>query len=142
MILRIIDKLWLGNCDYTAEYLKENNIGAILNVAKEVPGPGEDHDEDIAYLHVPLVDGHAIPSQTVKNAIDFIDHHIHCDKARVLVHCKGGHSRSPAFIMGYLMLHGFSCSEAEALVVMRAGKDWGVWPNRITLDSVKDAMER
>ncbi|KAF3790381.1 Protein-tyrosine-phosphatase [Nymphaea thermarum] len=94
----IPDFLYLGSYDNAsrAELLKTQGISRVLNT---VPACQNLYKNSFTY-HC-LKEEEKLP---FGDAIQFIDH-CEKDKARVLVHCMSGRSRSPAIVIAYLMKH-------------------------------------
>jgi predicted protein tyrosine phosphatase len=59
------------------------------------------------------------------------------EEDRLLVHCKAGHSRSPAILMGVLMQHGMSAGDAfESVLQIRPA----AIPNRMMVDLIDEVL--
>lgn len=85
--------------------LHEDGVRAVLNMQAEYPGPLAAYaalHPPIKSLRIPVVD-HTEPTvQQLIEAVDFISAH-RARGERVLVHCKGGHGRSAAVAMAWLI---------------------------------------
>ena len=97
--LEIIKNLYLGNSQTPKklELLKKYNIIAIINIsAGKILYPSE-----IEYLKINMTDS---SESNISPHLDLVVEFIHkyISKGCVLVHCQGGISRSPAFIVAYL----------------------------------------
>ena len=84
-------------------FLTENNITCILNVAKSTYSIYYDESLNIDVLKIPLIDH---PSENIKIELDlgysFINLSI-LQNRNILVHCVAGISRSSTFVLYYLM---------------------------------------
>lgn len=99
----IIPKLWLGNESAACSplsVLKKHSIGCILTVGF---GIKQIHQKDIEYHRVKAID---LPVfniiQFLPECMKFISEGMSSGNA-VLVHCKGGISRSASIVLGFLM---------------------------------------
>ncbi len=85
--------------------LHEQGVRAVVNLQAEYGGPVRAYaalDPPIEQLWLPVID-HTEPSVgQLEKAVAFIELH-RMRGARVLVHCKGGHGRSAAVAMAWLM---------------------------------------
>jgi atypical dual specificity phosphatase len=85
--------------------LHDDRVRAIVNMQAEYPGPLAAYaalQPPIEQLHIPVVD-HTEPSLAqLEQAVDFIARR-RARGERVLIHCKGGHGRSAAVAMAWLM---------------------------------------
>lgn len=98
-------KIFLGTYEDSKDlkFIENKNIGSIVCVMKEKPFLSEIKKE-INFLHIP-VDDHCNEkiSDYFQTFIKFIDENIKSRK-NILVHCYMGISRSPSFIISYLIL--------------------------------------
>ena len=89
-------------------WLHRDGVRAVVNMQAEYGGPTAAYAAlrpPIAQLHLPVVD-HTEPSaRLLEQAVAFIARH-RSKGHRVLVHCKGGHGRSAAVAMAWLMSEG------------------------------------
>lgn len=85
--------------------LHEDGVRAVVNLCAEYGGPVKAYAAmrpPIEQLHLPVVD-HVEPSvEVLEQAVDFIAAQ-RARGRRVLVHCKGGHGRSAAVAMAWLV---------------------------------------
>lgn len=110
----IIDKLYLGSRnDALSESFMTETDTAVLNVAYDA----EKSPYCINYLHIPLEDTYderILPH--FDTAIHFIRDNLE-NNVRVLVHCVAGISRSPPFVICYLMaVYGMTYGDAHKKV--------------------------
>ncbi|CAF1597814.1 unnamed protein product [Adineta steineri] len=114
----IIPGLYLGN-SHDAEninLLKQNNIQTIINISTSIPCYFE-NEKCFDYQQLPC---HDSSSQNIlqyfETTFEYMDEKLSSNK-NILVHCQGGVSRSPSFIIGYLMkYHSKTFDEAHQLV--------------------------
>src|SRR5277367_1027959 len=123
----IVNNLWLGS-QHDANELVRNNpekITAILNVRgpDNYQPPGRDQSAEHfgkAYKWIPAPDSGMISSAHTREALLWLQEQT--DKQeRILIHCMHGISRSPGFLVAFLVKSGISSSleEAKARVVAR-----------------------
>jgi hypothetical protein len=102
----ILSGLYLGNARDAEDLnlLKQNQIKTVINISTSIPCAFED-DKTFEYLRVPC---HDTCKQNIlqhfETTFEYIHKRLLADK-KILVHCQGGVSRSPSFIIGYLMRH-------------------------------------
>lgn len=104
-IQKISDKLYLACRLFPSdiEYLKNNGVGAILDATAEFSGLNySSHDENLAYLNIPILDHSAPHKSDLQHAINWIDHQISIGNA-VAVHCALGRGRSVLIMAAYLL---------------------------------------
>src|SRR6266581_2106295 len=120
MMHHIVNNLWLGSQD-DADKLVRNNpekITAILNVrgADAYDPPGRDQaaeHPDKAYKWIPASDIGTISPKHVKEALLWLREQTD-KRERILIHCKHGISRSPAFLAAFMVESGISPSVEAA----------------------------
>ena len=101
-----------------AEELYNNGVRAVVNCQDEYAGPVQSYKRlGIKQLHLPIVD-HVEPSvNQLHEAVAFIDQYsLSKDTtiAQVYCHCKGGHGRSAAIAICWLMhKHGLDPIQAQ-----------------------------
>jgi len=116
----IVNNLWLGSQRDADELVRNNpeKITAILNVRgpDAYDPPGRDQSAEHpgkAYKWIPAPDIEIIYPQHVKEALLWLREQT--DKgARILIHCKHGISRSPAFLAAFMVESGISSNLEEA----------------------------
>jgi GGDEF domain-containing protein len=117
---RITNNLWLGSQRDADDLVRHNpqNITAILNVRgpDAYQPPGRDQSADHPgkpYKWIPAPDIGVISAQHTKEALAWLQqqtdsHH------RILIHCKHGISRSPAFLAAFLVKTGIAANLEDA----------------------------
>ena len=117
-MFEIIENLYLANekTIRNLELLKENNITAIVNCAKEIPCYYE--SDNIDYYHIPVIDTEDIEENNkmfryLEDAYWFIKDYLDKNN-KVIVHCKQAIQRSPTVIAAYLM-KSYKLSMEEAI---------------------------
>ncbi|GAB3028360.1 diacylglycerol kinase family protein [Bowmanella dokdonensis] len=97
------------------EYLKQEKVGAILDVTCEFDGLDWSLiGEDIAYLNIPVLDHAAPRSSQMNQALHWI-HHQHKRGRKVLIHCALGRGRSVLVLAAYLLAKRGKGSATEVL---------------------------
>jgi atypical dual specificity phosphatase len=100
------------------EDLYKNGVRGVINCQDEYVGPVEKYKKmGMKQLHIPIVD-HVEPTfEELKSAIRFIDEYSLSEDttiAQVYCHCKGGHGRSAAIAICWLMYrHGLDPVSAQ-----------------------------
>src|SRR5882672_2615658 len=125
----IVNNLWLGSQRDADELVRNNpeKITAILNVRgpDAYDPPGRDQSAEHpgkAYKWIPAPDIEIIYPQHVKEALLWLREQT--DKgARILIHCKHGISRSPAFLAAFMVESGISSSLEEAKATISVHRD-------------------
>lgn len=103
-ISQIIPGLFLGNARDAEDLnvLQENQIQTIVNISTSIPCFHESN-KSFDYITVPC---HDSSNQNILQYFESTFERIHqklSNKKNILVHCQGGVSRSPSFVIGYLM---------------------------------------
>ena len=125
----LINNLWLGSQQDADELIRNNpdKITAILNVrgADAYKPPGRDQSREHpgkAYKWIPAPDTGVIYPEHVKEALVWLQEQT--DKGeRILIHCKYGISRSPAFLAAFIVESGISPSLEEAKAAISVHRD-------------------
>jgi predicted protein tyrosine phosphatase len=120
MMHHIVNNLWLGS-QHDADELVRNNpekITAILNVrgADAYDPPGRDQAPEHpgkAYKWIPAPDIGTISPKQVREALLWLREQTD-KREQILIHCKHGISRSPAFLAAFMVESGISPSLEEA----------------------------
>ena len=137
----IINNLWLGS-QQDADELVHNNpekITAILNVrgADAYKPPGRDQASehpDKMYKWIPAPDTGVIYPEHVKEALLWLQEQTD-KRERILIHCKYGISRSPAFLAAFMVESGISSSLEGAKATISAHRD--VQPATLIVEPVR-----
>jgi len=129
----ILHNLAIGGYEYALKPPSE--ITALLNVAKE-----KDIETERLYYKVPIIDMQPVPSEQMKEAVEWIRDHI--DRYKILVFCNAGVGRSPSVVIGYLCcFKGLSFGEAVEFVAKRK-PDISILPGLIrTIGDVKSSIK-
>ena len=118
----VSDKLYLGSAYNAADRstLQRLNIGAVVNVACEVPTY---HHDLCEYLHEPIWDDSVAVFETsrMERIISFISD-AHSRGLNVLVHCVMGQSRSVAVVSWYISSQTGCTLEDAVKQVERSGR--------------------
>tara|TARA_B100001094_G_scaffold304465_1_gene333451 strand:- start:41 stop:631 length:591 start_codon:yes stop_codon:yes gene_type:complete len=99
----IIDNIYLGNAYNASNWinLKNNNIGLIINITKEIPNY---YINDIEYYNIYIKDTN--DSDILSHLDKFIEkvelYNSKSEKQNILIHCYMGSSRSASLVVGYL----------------------------------------
>jgi hypothetical protein len=100
----VIPGLYLGNAHDAEDknFLEQNEIKCIINISTTIPCYHE-NETLFDYYHLPCNDTcHENILQHFDKTFEYIHKKLSLNQ-NVLVHCQGGISRSPSFIIGYLM---------------------------------------
>jgi len=129
MMDHIINNLWLGSQQDADELVRNNpeKITAILNVrgADAYKPPGRDQAAEHpgkAYKWIPAPDTGVIYPEHVKEALLWLQEQTD-KRERILIHCKHGISRSPAFLAAFMVESGISSSLEEAKATISIHRD-------------------
>lgn len=122
-ISQIIPGLFLGNSRDAEDLnvLRGNQIRTIVNISTSIPCFHE-NDKTIEYIPVPC---HDSPNQNILQYFESIFEVIHArlsSNQNILVHCQGGVSRSPSFVIGYLMKYHSKTFEQAYEIVKKQRK--------------------
>ncbi len=129
MMDHIINNLWLGTQQDADELVRNNpeKITAILNVrgTDAYKPPGRDQSAEHpgkVYKWIPAPDTGVIHPEHVREALVWLQEQT--DKGeRILIHCKYGISRSPAFLAAFMVESGISSSLEEAKATISVHRD-------------------
>ena len=140
----IVNNLWLGSQDDADKLVRHNpeKITAILNVrgADAYHPPGRDQSAEHpgkAYKWIPAPDIGTISPKHVREALVWLREQTD-KKERILLHCKYGISRSPAFLAAFMVDSGISRSLEEAKA--RISVHRRVHPAAQTVEYVKPVL--
>jgi len=144
MMHHIINNLWLGSQQDADELVRNNpeKITAILNVrgADDYKPAGRDQASehpDKAYKWIPAPDTGVIYPDHVKEALLWLREQ--ADKhERILIHCKHGISRSPAFLAAFMVESGISSSLEEAKATISVHR--AVQPATLIVEPVRHVV--
>ncbi|UJR38368.1 hypothetical protein I4U23_031038 [Adineta vaga] len=114
----ILPGLFLGSSRDAEDLtnLQNNHIHTIINISTSIPCYFE-NDKLFDYYRLPCHDSsNQNILQYFESTFDYIQEKL-STKKNILVHCQGGVSRSPSFIMGYLMkYHSKTFEQAHQFV--------------------------
>ena len=140
----IVNNLWLGSQDDADKLVRHNpeKITAILNVrgADAYHPPGRDQSAEHpgkAYKWIPAPDIGTISPKHVREALVWLREQTDKNE-RILLHCKYGISRSPAFLAAFMVESGISPSPEEAKA--RISVHRRVQPAALTVEHVKPVL--
>lgn len=121
---KIIDNLYLGDkhCANDQLFLHSHNIKVIINCADDCNTPLFITDTkttfdvttnltSFMYVHFKIVDHSDSPINDYLHDANLIIYNSLKRENGVLIHCKEGISRSPTFIINYLMNYGFDINK-------------------------------
>jgi predicted protein tyrosine phosphatase len=140
----IVNNLWLGGQRDADQLVRNNpeNITAILNVrgpdAYDPPGRNQSEEHPgKAYKWIPAPDIEIIYPQHVKEAVLWLREQMQKGE-RILIHCKHGISRSPAFLAAFMVESGISRNLEEARTTIAARRE--VYPATQIAEHVKPVV--
>src|SRR5258706_7118199 len=129
MMHHIVNNLWLGSQQDEDELIrnKPEKSTAILNVrgADAYRPPGRDQAAEHPgklYKWIPAPDTGVIHPEHVKEALLWLQEQTD-KRERILIHCKHGISRSPAFLAAFMVESGISSSLEEAKAAISVHRD-------------------
>jgi GGDEF domain-containing protein len=141
MMDHIINNLWLGSQQDADELIRDNpeKISAILNVrgADAYKPPGRDQASEHPgkmYKWIPAPDTGVIYPEHVKEALVWLQEQTD-KRERILIHCKYGISRSPAFLAAFMVESGISSTLEEAKTAISVHRD--VQPATLIVEPVR-----
>ncbi len=103
----VVPRLWIGDmfAAQDANFMKRNNIQAVLNATPDIPNLFADHG--VEYMRLEINDN--LEPIEIKKMADYLPHAISfiyknrdIDNKNVLVHCHAGRQRSAACVAAYL----------------------------------------
>ena len=104
---QILPGLWIGNFDSSQDidFLKKNNIKAILNCTIDAPNK---YPSKFEYMRIPVEDSLQkedleLMKEYLPIGVLFIRKHLITQKNNILVHCMAGKERSCSVVAGYLL---------------------------------------
>ena len=122
----IVDNLWLGNQEDADALIRHNPdaITAILNVRGPDAYRPAGHDQSAehpgkAYKWIPAPDTGKVWPGHVAEAVAWLAQQT-LDGRRILIHCKFGISRSPAFLAAFMVKSGLSADLDQARAAISA----------------------
>lgn len=110
-----VGRLPLNNYDVDIIRNEPYNIGAIINMCIEATGPTHEYQKyDIKYLHLKTTDTLPPKLNDIKQAMEFIEEFVSTkdnaiselemeNNKRILIHCRGGRSRSATVALCWLL---------------------------------------
>ena len=120
---KIAPGLWVGSCwDANGSFIRSAGIDRVLSVCHSIPSPSV---ADVATCHSICVEDS--PDEDILDKFAEANEFISGGE-NILVHCDGGISRSPSFVMAYLMWKD-GISAREAADIVNAGRPF-INPNR------------
>lgn len=126
-VSKIMNHIYLGNINSAKdkEFMKKNNIKAVLNCSKEKDIPNYFCNLNIEYMRMPIDDSlkqkdFDLMYKLLPCGIEFIHKHADILKQNIFVHCHMGRQRSSTFICGYLIeKHGLSPDDACKFILKK-----------------------
>lgn len=108
----ILENLAIGNYQDALE--PPSDINALLCVAQEL----DIYEATLLYYKVPIVDMQPIPTDQLKESVEWIRSNISSHK--IMVFCNAGVGRSPSVVIAYLCcVLGYSFGNAVEYVAIR-----------------------
>jgi GGDEF domain-containing protein len=140
----IVNNLWLGSQDDADKLVRHNpeKITAILNVRGKdaYHPPGRDQSAEHpgkAYKWIPAPDIGTVSPKHVREALVWLREQTDKNE-RILLHCKYGISRSPAFLAAFMVESGISPSLEAARATISVHRR--VQPAVLTVEHVKPVL--
>lgn len=107
MMIKINEKLFVSNRNYTRKLLDSVGIRCVINLSHE--------QTPFQNMQIPLFDGPGNRWWDIVSAVDEVEKHI-TQGENVLVNCDAGNSRSPLIIVLYLVRTGMSLDDALTFI--------------------------
>jgi len=111
MINKILDRLYVGDAEYTPQDIERYKINYVINLC------GKERNSDSIRIHIPDTGDQNLFH--VRHIMTTLEHEMLVKKNRVLVNCRAGMSRSPFIIALYLESIGMSFDEAVEFITQR-----------------------
>jgi len=91
---RILPGLWHGGCPVDFDWVHQEGIDVVVDLADADAFPPSSDVDDLTYLKCPLVDGETVPDSGVTLRLAHLVAGLVRDGHTVLVHCTFGRNRS------------------------------------------------
>src|SRR3981081_3653298 len=144
MMYHSFNNLWLGGQQDADELVRNNpeKITAILNVrgADAYKPPGRDQAAEHPgklYKWIPAPDTGVVYPEHVREALVWLQEQTD-KRERILIHCKYGISRSPAFLAAFMVESGISSTLEGAKTTISVRRD--VQPATLIAEPVRRAV--
>lgn len=110
MIVKILDRVFIGDSDYVDKDLEDCGINYVINVG------GHKTNLEDRWIH--LSDDGYNDFQNILDAVNLLTTKVYFGN-RVLVHCRAGLSRSPFIVSKFLERFGYSKFDAVEFIKTR-----------------------
>ncbi|MBX3085747.1 MAG: dual specificity protein phosphatase family protein [Anaerolineae bacterium] len=109
----IVDGVYISGAEVlnTPRLLRRAGIKHVLKLYQDEPHV----PDELCVLEIPIADAQYISKANLNRGVDFIMRQV-AEGNRVLVMCAAGMSRSPAFMLAYLLENSYDAREAYALL--------------------------
>ncbi len=121
---KMTNRIFIGNSDAAKnrEFLKSNNIKAVLNCTTDVPNYSR-NDAGIEYMRIPVEDSlkekdYKLMFKYLPVAVEFIHKHADIENHNILIHCWAGQQRSAVTVLAYLITKKGKTLEAATKCMM------------------------
>jgi len=111
---RILPGLWHGGCPVDFDWVRDEGIDVVVDLADADAFPPASDVSDLTYLKCPLVDGEAVPDSGVTLRLASLVAGLVADGRTVLVHCTFGRNRS-GLLVSLVVRQLLGVTGAEAL---------------------------
>jgi hypothetical protein len=115
-------QLWQGGCPVDFDWVRDNGIDVVLDLADPDAFPPAEAIEGLTYLKCPLVDGEGPPDPGVTLRLAGLVAGLVGEGHRALVHCTFGRNRS-GLVATLVVRELLGLSGADALAHVRARRD-------------------